>query len=165
MRRGRGVIGLPVVSLTTGKELGYVKDLVWSHEQRKLTGIGVDGKGAWNSEKMVSFDDIASIGQDAITVADSSGLQRKGRAGGRACGRSLDSSSGALVVTETGRNLGTMQDLVFDEDSGELIGYEVSAGLVGDLITGRDLLPPQAVLVWGAETVVVQDLEVKKGED
>jgi uncharacterized protein YrrD len=50
---------------------------------------------------------------------------------------------------------------VFDDNGELLVGYEVSGGLVGDFISGREVLPPDAVLVWGVEAVVVRDLNRK----
>ena len=160
MRRGREIVGLPVIKLSTGKELGLVTDLSWNHDQRKIKTISLGTGGVVSRMEPIPVGNIAFMGQDAVTVAD------EATAGGKADSdgdKSIGAVAGVLVVTDTGRNLGTLQDLVFDDNCALLVGYEVSGGLVEDFISGREVLPPEAVLVWGAEAVVVRD--VKRKED
>jgi uncharacterized protein YrrD len=156
MRRGREIVGLPVIKLSTGKELGLVADLSWNHDQRKIKAISLDTGGVVSRSDPIPFGSIAFIGQDAVTVADEATTGGKADSDGD---KSIGAVAGVLVVTDTGRNLGTLQDLVFDGHGESLVGYEVSGGLVGDFISGREVLPPEAVLVWGSEAVVVRDLD------
>ncbi len=161
MRRGREIIGLPVIKLATGKELGWVADLSWNHEQRKIKGISLDTGGVVYRSGSIPFSEIAFIGQDAVTLAD----EATSREGTDSSGdKSIGAVAGVLVVTDTGRNLGTLQDLVFDDSGKSLVGYEISGGLVGDFISGREVLPPEAVLAWGTETVVVRDVRKEAAE-
>jgi uncharacterized protein YrrD len=158
MRRGREIVGLPVIKLSTGKELGLVTDLFWNHDQRKIKAISLDTGGVVSRLEPIPVGDIAFMGQDAVTVADEMTTRGKADSDGD---KSIGTVVGLLVVTDTGRNLGTLQDLVFDDNGELLVGYEVSGGLVGDFISGREVLPPDAVLVWGVEAVVVRDLNRK----
>lgn len=159
MRRGREIIGLPVIKLSNGKELGVVADLAWNHEQRKMKAIALDTGGVISRPDIIPFNHIF-IGRNAVTVDDESLAGE----GADSCGdRSISAVGGVLVVTDTGRNLGTLQDLVLRDDGSSLIGYEVSNGIVGDFISGRDVLLPEAVLAWGNEAVVVRDAVVKEG--
>jgi uncharacterized protein YrrD len=155
MRRGREIVGLPVIKLSTGKELGLVADLFWNHDQRKIKAISLDTGRVVSVVEPISVGDIAFMGQDAVTV---SGEATTGGNADSDSDKSIGTVAGVMVVTDTGRNLGTLQDLVFDDNGELLVGYEVSGGLVGDFISGREVLPPDAVLVWGMEAVVVRDL-------
>ena len=155
MRRGREIIGLPVIKLATGKELGWVADLSWNHDQRKIKGISLDTGGVVYRSDPIPRSNIAFIGQDAVTMADEAA---SGEGTDSSGDKSIGAVAGVMVVTDTGRNLGTLQDLVFDDSGESLVGYEVSGGLVGDFISGREVLPPEAVLAWGTETVVVRDV-------
>jgi uncharacterized protein YrrD len=162
MRRGREIVGLPVIKLSTGKKLGMVTDLSWNHELRKIKAISLETGGAVSRVKPIPVDDIAFMGQDAVTIADEATTGEKADSDGD---KSIGAIAGVLVVTDTGRNLGTLQDLVFDDNGELLVGYEVSGGLVGDFISGREVLPPEAVLVWGAEAIVVKDLTRKENAE
>jgi uncharacterized protein YrrD len=159
MRRGREIVGLPVIKLSTGKELGLVTDLFWNHDQRKIKAISLDTGRVVSRVEPISVGDIAYLGQDAVTVPDEATTVVNAD---RDSDRSIGAVAGVMVVTDTGRNLGTLQDLVFDDFGELLVGYEVSGGLVGDFISGREVLPPDAVLAWGTEAVVVKDLNLNR---
>ncbi len=162
MRRGREIVGLPVIKLSTGRELGLVTDLSWNHDQRKIKAISLDTGGVVSRLEPIPVGDIVFMGQDAVTVADETTTRGKADSDGD---KSIGTAVGLLVVTDTGRNLGTFHDLVFDDNGELLVGYEVSGGLVEDFISGREVLPPDAVLVWGGEAVVVRDLNRKEGAE
>lgn len=161
MRRGREIIGLPVIKLATGKEVGWVADISWNHDQRKIKGISLDTGGVIYRSDPIPFCNIAFMGLDAVTMADET---MTGEGADSIGDKSIGEVAGVLMVTDTGRNLGTLQDLVFDDNYGILSGYEVSGGLVGDFISGREVLSPEAVLAWGTETVVVRDARKEEAE-
>jgi uncharacterized protein YrrD len=160
MRRGREIIGLPVIKMSNGKEIGVVADLAWNHDQRKMKAIALDNGGVISRPDLIPFDHIALIDRNAVTVDDE---LLAGEGADDSGDRSISAVGGVLVVTDTGRSLGTLQDLVLHDDGSSLIGYEVSNGIVEDFISGRDVLPPDAVLAWGNEAVVVQDAFMKEG--
>ncbi len=162
MRKGREIVGLPVINVETGEKVGLVSGLFWNHEQKKITAIGLDAGGVIGRSDPIPCKHVLSIGQNAVTV-DGAG----GTGDTRNCeqDRNISDVAGLLVVTDTGRNLGTLQDLVLDGDGPLLAGYEVSDGLVGDIISGREVLPPGAVLAWGSEAVVVRDEDRKEGTE
>jgi uncharacterized protein YrrD len=148
------MIGLPVIELATGKELGLVSDLSWNHEQRRMKAICLETGGVICRTGTINCKNIVSIGTDAVTVADEAPGGEAATAEGD---QKLAEMSGTLIVTEKGRNLGTLQGPVFDDKGESLLGYEISGGILDDLLSGRDVLPPEAVLTWGKENVVVRD--------
>ena len=58
MRRGREIVGLPVIKLSTGKELGLVTDLSWNHDQRKIKAISLDTGGVVSRPGSIPFDEL-----------------------------------------------------------------------------------------------------------
>ena len=56
---------------------------------------------------------------------------------------------GTRVVTEEGEDLGRIGDLYFDETSGRITGYEVSGGMLGDVVRGTSYLPFEHIRVIG----------------
>lgn len=161
LRKGREVIGLPVVSLTTGKELGSVEDLLWDHHGRKITCLVVGGRRNSKESRYIAFSDILSIGEHAITVAGDSlpdGNQEP------EVGTPASRLTGIPVMTTEGNNVGTIEDIVFADKGGELLGYEISSGLVGDLVSGRYVLTTDAVVTWGEDAVIVKHCQETRGE-
>ena len=43
---------------------------------------------------------------------------------------------GTPVVTTVGERVGQIGDMYFDEESGAILGYEVSGGTLGDVLRG-----------------------------
>lgn len=154
MRKGREIIGLPVINLATGKEIGHVSDLVWCPETRKITGIILNGGGVLSRPRLIRYQDVVNIGRDAVIVT---GEAPEGEAD-PATGLRATQVAGIPVITARGENLGTMEDVVFTMTGGELAGYEISAGLVDDLISGRSTIPWDAVATWGEEAVIIKDV-------
>ncbi len=151
MHKAREIIGLPVVSLDTGKEIGVVTDLLWSHPDMKIISLVVEEKGGLNSSRHLSFNSINSIGKDAVTVSCSDALEDEGA---HPEARSVKQTEGELVLTQAGQNLGTLNDVIFDVNDGKLMGYEVSTGVVGDLLTGRMVMSPEMISTWGKEAII-----------
>lgn len=160
MRKGRDVIGLPVICLASGKEIGVVEDLIWSHAELKVTHLVVNGKGGLNRSRCIPFEEVKSIGEDAVTVEDD-GLENTDLPPEE---RRVSEIAGGLVLTEGGRNLGTLEDVFFDNAGGKLLGYEVSTGLVGDLLSGRMIMPPEMVVTWGEEAVIAGYMDLDGSE-
>lgn len=151
MYKGREIIGLPVVSLAAGKEIGVVEDILWSHPELKIHYLVIDEKGALNRSRYLPFTEIISIGTDAVTVSGQQVVEEEDEV---SVGKSVKQTGGELVMTQDGKNLGTLEDVVFDADEGKLLGYEVSTGLVGDLLSGRMTLPPEMICTWGKEAII-----------
>lgn len=62
---------------------------------------------------------------------------------------------GTKIMTTDGRDLGTMVDLYFDEQTGAVEGYEASGGLFGDAATGRSFVPAPQTLKIGQDVAFV----------
>jgi len=144
LRKGREIIGLPVISLAAGKEIGVVDDILWSHPDLKICCLVV-------GDHFLSFSDISGVGSDAVTVSGEDVLKDGWEHSEL---RSVNQTGGELVLTRQGENLGTLKDVIFDSDNGQLLGYELSAGVVGDLLSGRMIMSPEMVHSWGNEAII-----------
>lgn len=160
MRKGREVIGLPVVSVATGRELGIVEEILCDHEQGKITSLVISEKKDSRDAHLVPLDKILGIGEHAVTIEGNSLPEARKE---RMVGRPATRLKGIPVITTEGNHLGSVEDVIFSETDGGLVGYEISSGLVGDIVSGRFILRPEAVVTWGEEMVIVTDFEKTKG--
>ncbi|MGB9792753.1 MAG: PRC-barrel domain-containing protein [Thermacetogeniaceae bacterium] len=166
MRKGREIIGLPVVSVVTGKELGMVEEILWDHQDRRITSLVVGEKK--NSRKdfknshVVAMEEILGIGEHAVTIERDSLSETEMK---ERVGRPTTGVKGVPVITTDGNQLGTVEDVVFSETDGKLVGYEISSGLVGDIVSGRFILNPEAVVTWGEEMVIVNSSAYDNGAE
>ncbi|MDD3465253.1 MAG: PRC-barrel domain-containing protein [Candidatus Cloacimonetes bacterium] len=144
------ILGLPVIDGRTGEKIGVVKDLHVKDQNAYLQGFYVTGKGWGNKTIGIAFDD-ATVGYDAI-IAE-----------GEVYKSSLQEiKSGVIekllkkrVVREDGVELGVISDIILDPLTGRIEGLELSESVIGDLISGRQMLPYEPYESMEGDTLVV----------
>jgi uncharacterized protein YrrD len=158
MHKGHELIDLPVINLETGKEIGNIKDIVFDPKYSSLVGLIIDGNSWFKGSRMVSYEKLHSIGEDAVTIEDESALTKLDKDK-----EYLDGSAGNIigsrVVTNDGKELGNIEDIILDSDSGEINSYEITDGLVQDILEGRGLLNISDNLKYGEDVVIVSNLD------
>lgn len=154
------ILGLPVLERESGMQIGEVTEAILQIERASVVGVVVANHGGPDNLGL-AFADLLSIGRDAIMVHD--GIKPQ----------ALTSLSMATnicylhdlcqkpVFTETGLLLGTLVDLTCDCDTGEIKFYEISDGIITDLLYGRRLMPlPQAQVV-NEDRLIVPEIMAK----
>ena len=66
-----------------------------------------------------------------------------------------DKILGKTVFTTTGDKLGSISDVYFDEQTADVMGYEVSGGLIGDATKGTSYLATDEITNIGPDVVYV----------
>jgi len=155
MRKGRTVIGQDVYSLADGRRVHSVKDLVVSEDHDSIVALLVDEGGLLGTSTIVPIEAVHRFGPHAVMVTDSSSVI-PASADDRVAA-TLDRKAsllGTAVVTSEGERVGSIGDMYFDEATGEILGYEVSGGTLGDVMRGTSWLPLQAISVIGPDAVI-----------
>lgn len=154
MTRGRELLGLPVVELGSGRQVGVVEDLLLDLNQSILKGLLVKS-GAWiEGCRELSCDCIHQMGPDAVTFnAETIDDKETGDSGDMAL--KIKDLKGQRVIDIQGKELGTLEDVEMDSASGKLINWEISDGIIQDLIEGRKYLPLGAVVTYGEDRIIV----------
>jgi uncharacterized protein YrrD len=62
---------------------------------------------------------------------------------------------GLRLLTTLGKELGEISDMVFDEKTGSVAGYQLSSGLFSDTIEGNPFLPAPKWIELGKDTAFV----------
>lgn len=160
MIRLQHLIGLPVIEVDSGKQVGHVKD-AWFDEHWKLDGIVLDaGRRFLSAMKAVLWREVLVIGDDAVLIMKESSVSRMEP---HHVQRSFHTGAIRLkdlpVVTVHGEQLGRVSDVYFDELQGtQIVGYELTDGFVADLLEGRKWLPaPQDsdAVMLGEDVIIV----------
>ena len=156
MKYASQIIGLKVVAHDTGEQFQKVVDLTFNENSNKLLALVTEAPGLLSSAKIIPFEAIESIGDDAVVVpdkevevsadldAETAAIIKKGI-----------SVRGKTVMTEDGRNLGKVSDLQIDELSGTVTDYQTSGGLFADAYNGRSLVPAPMTIRVGEDVVFV----------
>ena len=157
--RAAEVRGLPVVSIAQGEALADVKDVVYDPDQGRVLGFTLNKRGFLHGplKAVLPIEDVVAIGRDAVMVVD--GGLSEGEVG--VFSDDVRSSSGRDVVgddvlTDGGRRLGKVLDIVIAADDGEVLGYELEGDPELQGRSGRPLfLPiPDTLAVSGTALVV-----------
>jgi uncharacterized protein YrrD len=156
MRKGKRLIGRPILSLSEGVRVGEVKDVILGATNETVVGLLVDDGGLFTSAHVVPVDEIESFGRDAVVVTDRSSIRSASDVPD--IKEILDRKTsliGTRVFTETGDAHGSVNDIYFDEASGRVLSLEVTGGLWRDATTGVRNLPVTEVMRTGPEIIYV----------
>ncbi|MGE5575717.1 MAG: PRC-barrel domain-containing protein [Syntrophothermus sp.] len=165
-RRVKGLLGLPVVDEDSGQEIGTVKSIVFDHRQGRLVGLVSGGK--WFSrDRYLRLARIRELGRHAVILegGPENGPEDEpvwaGRVDSPGGESSLEADTAQLigwkVLTGSGKALGTVEDILFDAQTGRLEGMEISRGLVQDFVDGRVTIPMPDVYTVGRDVVVIPE--------
>lgn len=151
---GSAIRGLPVVTISGGEDVAEVRDLIYNPEAGRVIGLTLNKRGflAGRRREVLPAEKIHAIGRDAVMIdGEESLIQPKdapAEVGTPPSGRDV---SGNEVLTEQGKRLGTVKDVVVLAGSdGEVVGYEIETASGG---TGYIPLPSQ-LAVSGSALVV-----------
>ena len=132
------------MALDNAADLGHVLDLVFDHDADECLGILLREQSMFNAAQVVPWSDIRVIGKDAVMVESEHSVMAPGDdARLRAVMERDTHLSGTKLLTETGDELGSFADVYLDENTGRVIGYETSGGLVSDAMSGKRYIPAE----------------------
>lgn len=164
MPKGREIISLPVVTINQRKQIGEVKDLIYDPSANRLLGYLVecgnwlkDGSGFLHSD-VVRREENCLVVRDESVIRNLSSIPELKQA--------LDGKKdirGRPVECGSGRQMGIIQDLVLDEKTSEITGYEVSDGVVQDLLEGRVTIPNKGINIYD-DKIVTSEGEISSPE-
>jgi len=152
MKKSVDILGLPVISINEGLELGTAKSLVINPAQGSVAALVVDDGKWYLGAKLLPFAAVTGIGESAITVetaanvvpaANTPDLEKLLAAGVGVIG--------AKVLTKTGRIQGKVTEITVDS-AGKIVSCEVEES--GGEITH---IPTQRIFTFAKDVVIVAD--------
>src|SRR5438105_1964432 len=155
-RKAREIIGLPVVTMARGTKIYDVADMIIDPERKQVLALVVGEKALFQSARAIPFGRIQAIGPDAVIVPDGKAVLDVGR---DPVLRRLDNNQtirGLRVLTDDGRKLGAVDDMMIDDKTGEIKGFHVSlGGGVLNMTQGTRWLLAERVISMGMRVVYV----------
>lgn len=136
--RGRELISLPVINLETREVLGEVKDLIYDPSGSKLIALVVEGGGWWRGARVINFEQVAHIKQEGVYIPQAAAIiDTNDTDETRKLWQDKQCIFGHKFVNTDGEEMGTIEDILVDHETGNLVGYEISNGVIEDLLSGR----------------------------
>ncbi|GAX90320.1 PRC-barrel domain-containing protein [Effusibacillus lacus] len=156
MRRTLPWVGMRVIELEKGDGVGKVADLLFDRNHRASVLL-IDREGVLTGRGAILFADIDSFGEDAVTIESPEFVgDLEWTEGGLYLITGDNPLVGKEILTEDGNLLGTVADVYIGGETDNIVGYEVSDGLLADLVTGRKWLPYSDTLQIGEQIIVRQ---------
>lgn len=148
------VLGLPLLSTSEGERLGMVHEVLLNLAKGVITGFILENGGFLREAKIVDISQIKNIGEGAVTVPSGELNFEKNLEKFSDCHKYKEFIT-KPVFTQAGKNLGIIQDVFVNETNGHIVGFEVSEGLIHDILEGRGIIPLPKSTIYGKDTVVV----------
>lgn len=152
MRTFSALKGLSVFLIKSVEEIGKVLDL--AIHDNKIIGVIIDKKGWLNHHLYLPIWDIHSFGVDALMIENHDKLSQLSKQDYLFASGKQRIRGKALLTTE-GEKLGIVEDVYFEEDSGKIVGYEVTDGLIADIKEGKRLIKTNTPLKIGEDVLVI----------
>ena len=172
MIKGSQLIGRAVIDMEAAERLGKIKEIIVQRDGERVAGfIVVHGETIVRSggkRRMIPASAVYSIGPDAMTVRGSS-MQELAELDNLP---RMSDIIGHKMVTQSGRLLGVIDDMLINRADGTIVGFVVGEGVRNKL---ENIFNPQrsrvhgyvradADLHVGKELIVVPDNALMEGE-
>lgn len=138
----RGSSGRKVISRATASEVGSVGHLLVDAQQRRVAAV-IIGRG--KKAQLVDWAQLSGFGPDAVMVADEDALRPPADDRERAAAEGDLELVGKRVLTERGNELGQIDDVTFDSDT----------GVLEELLIGNRRVPAGSLLGSGSYAAVL----------
>ena len=149
--------GLPVICAKTGKKMGVIVDIEFKPGRKKIEVIVLSGYGLVERKRYIPLEQIRTIGKHAVIVELPQSPSESKSPGffNRARGIYGNHIVGYQLVRGDGQELGQISDIILNPNDGSVEGYEVSKGIIEDIIEGRSILPYDALNSVSNDAVIV----------
>ncbi|MFO7820230.1 MAG: PRC-barrel domain-containing protein [Halanaerobacter sp.] len=143
------IIDLTVIDAKEGKEIGVVVDILFKRGIQETAGLILKKD---DQRYLAAPEEICSLGRDYVVIREEESLLEVNTE------ELLTAQDlfGIAVVTIEGTSLGIVKDVVLTEEGG-VSSYELSDGLVQDILTGRDLLTADQNISYNDQKMIVEE--------
>ncbi|MBQ4403704.1 MAG: PRC-barrel domain-containing protein [Selenomonadaceae bacterium] len=157
MKKSIEILGLPIISITEGRELGVSKSLLIDAKNGTVAAITIEDDDWYRGVKLIPYEAIIAIGEDAVTITHSENILNLEEAGDYE--RLLVENIrviGTKAITKTGRIQGKVTE-VFIGVGGRIEKCEITKpdGTI-------DAVNAEQISIFGKQVTVIDVDEEKK---
>ena len=157
MKKSVEILGLPIISITEGRELGTSKTLLIDAKNGVIAALTIEDDDWYRGVKLIPYESIIAIGEDAVTITHSENILNLEEAGDYE--RLLIENIriiGTKAITKSGRIQGRVTE-VFIGNGGKIEQCEITApdGSVSEVTSDQ-------ISIFGKQVTVINvDAEKK----
>ncbi|MGD6961161.1 PRC-barrel domain-containing protein [Fictibacillus phosphorivorans] len=152
MKKSNQFVGLPIISIADGAEVGHVKSLVVNPKEGMVDFLTVEHADWQISVRAVPFKKIVGVGEFAVMIEDSTSIfdlteipianelvQKK------------ITVVGAKLIDRKGQLIGEATEFFINEDTGAILGLELS------LRSKKVILSSEQLITYGRDLIVIKE--------
>lgn len=156
------VLGLPVITANTGLKVGSLKDVVFRRDNKAVIAYIIE-KGVHPLKgDVILRRDVLSLGNDALIIENMDCMLEYKKFKKSFEMRERVELRGLKIYTQSGEDIGIVQDVLFDYRTGKVEGVQVSDGLLQDIFEGRSILPFLGKIKIGNDNILVDNEAVEE---
>ena len=167
MKKSIEILGLPVISITEGRELGISKSLLIDAKNGLVAAITIEDDDWYRGVKLIPYESVIAIGTDAVTITHSENILKLEDAGDyEALLEENIRVIGTKAITKNGMIQGTVTE-IFVGDDGRIERCEITSpdGTALDVTAEQISIFGKQVTVIDAELEKKTELIIDEPED
>ena len=159
MKKSVEILGLPVISITEGRELGMSKSLLIDAKNGTIAAITIEDEDWYRGVKLLPYSSVIAIGEDAVTITNSENILTLEDAGDY---EAMMDANIKIIGTKAITKSGTIQGKVVEiyvGDNGQIEKCEIE-GRDGSLSE----ITSEQISIFGKQVTVIDSNPEKKTE-
>lgn len=153
MKKTQQVLGLPVIEISSGEQMGSVSGIVVNPEQGQVECLLLDRVNWYGEMRALSFGSVLGIGEFAVTISQGNEVFPVSSREDLVAILERDIQViKAGVMTKSGKFIGNVTEFEIDEANGKILNCEILAEDGGSFVVSGS-----KVLTFGAKFLVLED--------
>lgn len=156
MKKTQEIIGLPIISICDGIEVGIVKNIIVNAEKGAIDFIVVDSGIQMLGARLIQCDNVLGIGDHALTIENNSAINdiSKVPVAIDLLQKNIE-IKGSKVLTKFGKMIGEIGDFYVDEQNRcKISGLE----FITDITQRKaKIIPRKSIITYGKNLTIVED--------
>lgn len=158
MLASKKFLSLPIISLKEGQQIGFVRNMVVNPKTKSIVALVVDPKGFFKEQRIIPFNKVVSLGENAITISTESQVEKATNLPDiLELLREKAVILGIKVMTESGKTLGVTDEFYINPQTGQIASLEISEGKIEGLFNGKARLKAEDIITIGPNVIVVDN--------
>jgi uncharacterized protein YrrD len=152
MKKSAEIVGLPIISINDGVEIGSVKSLVVNPEKGSVDFLTIEHEDWQVSVKAIPFKKVIGIGEYAVTVENGNAVIDLNEIPiANALVNKKIRIIDTKVMSRKGQLIGEAKEYYVDDETGNIIGILV------DVKENEKILEAGQILTYGKDILIVQE--------
>lgn len=145
-----------IINNNTGEQIASIKDIIFSEKKLRVLAFVISEGGIFKDEKIIRYENISNIGKDFVSIDKDNIIEKlKDFPSLEDINEKQNKLLGLKVIIEDKEVLGYINDIIFDEKSGNITGFYLTDGIIQDILEGRNTIPYMEDMIITEEAVII----------